>query len=181
MRCFAASVVLCLVLCHQAAAQSCPSTPCKADFNAQGGYIDCCKWDYNKGTCRWAGTPVSFRLVRTCAQDGKTYPVLTQSNTQGPPGPTECRCPNAQGPQLQVLQACISMKPRADMDISGQDIACKSNQFCQVCGSVEEVKNACMQDNRCVAFSYEQSTSCGYLKTAPFYKERKGWVAYTRD
>lgn len=34
---------------------------------------------------------------------------------------------------------------------------------------------------RCVAFSYEQSTSCGYLKTAPFYKERKGWVAYTRD
>lgn len=46
------------------------------------------------------------------------------------------------------LQACISMKPRVDMDISGQDIACKSNQFCQVCGSVEDVKNACMQDNR---------------------------------
>lgn len=40
------------------------------------------------------------------------------------------------------------MKPRADMDISGQDIPCKSNQFCQVCGSVEDVKNACMQDNR---------------------------------
>jgi hypothetical protein len=42
------------------------------------------------------------------------------------------------------------MKPRVDMDISGQDIPCKSNQFCQVCGSIEDVKNACMQDNRCV-------------------------------
>lgn len=39
---------------HAAVAQSCPSQICKADFaNAMGGPIDCCKWDYNKGTCRW--------------------------------------------------------------------------------------------------------------------------------
>lgn len=53
--------------------------------------------------CR-GGTPVSFRLVRTCVQNGMTYSVLTQSNSQGPPSSAECRCPNSQGPQLQVLQ-----------------------------------------------------------------------------
>jgi hypothetical protein len=57
-------------------------------------------------------------------------------------------CPIA--PLFPLLQACISMKPRVDMDISGSDIPCKSNQFCQVCGGLETVKNGCMQDNRCV-------------------------------
>jgi hypothetical protein len=60
--------------------------------------------------CRWcrAGTPVSFSLVRTCTQDGKVYSVLTQGNFQGPPTTTDCRCPNAQGPALQVLQVGLA-------------------------------------------------------------------------
>jgi hypothetical protein len=80
--------------------------------------------------CR-AGTPVSFRLVRTCAQDGKTYPVLTQSNTQGPPGTTECRCPNAQGPQLQVLQVAS----RVQMQEPASDPSCCSRQDCLKLGT----------------------------------------------
>jgi hypothetical protein len=40
---------------------------------------------------------------------------------------------------------------------------------------------ASMHPCRCVAFTFEPSTGCGYLKSAPFYKERTGWVAYTRD
>lgn len=55
MRTIFVSVAVCLaVLCQQAAAQTCPSTVCNAYFaNAMGGPMDCCKWDYNKGPCRW--------------------------------------------------------------------------------------------------------------------------------
>jgi hypothetical protein len=73
-----------------------------------------------------------------------------------PPDPCIAVCPAPLPPPHPLplappLQACISMKPRVDMDISGSDIPCKSNQFCQVCGGLETVKNGCMQDNRCVA------------------------------
>lgn len=174
---------LMLLVLVQSAAGACPSTVCKADFsNALGGPVDCCKWDYNKGKCVWGGTPVSWNLQRTCTEGGKTFAVLVSNNFQGPPGGSpECRCNNPQATQPSVLQACITLKPRVDMDITGSDIPCKSNNFCQICGSPEDVKNACMQDNRCVAFSYEPSTSCGYLKAAPLFKERKGWVTYARD
>jgi hypothetical protein len=43
---------------------------------------------------QWGGTPVSFRQVRTCSAGGATYSVLTQGNSQGPPGSNECRCAN---------------------------------------------------------------------------------------
>jgi hypothetical protein len=60
-------------------------------------------------------------------------------------------CPPPSPCPVILLQACITMKPRAGMDISGQDIPCKSNGFCQVCGGMDAIKEACMQDNRCAA------------------------------
>jgi hypothetical protein len=84
----------------------CPSKICNAAFsNAQGGPIDCCKWDFNKGPCRWGGTPVSWRVVRTCSDAAKAYTVLTSSNSQGnPAGDGECRCNEPNGPQYAVAQ-----------------------------------------------------------------------------
>lgn len=47
---------------------------------------------------------MSFKLVRTCQNGGKSYSVLVGSNSQGPPSEAECRCSNAQGPSFSVLQ-----------------------------------------------------------------------------
>mgnify|MGYP001807898984 CR=1 FL=1 len=55
MRTILVSVAVCLaVLCHQAAAQTCPTKICNAAFTnpLNGGPEDCCKWDYNKGPCQ---------------------------------------------------------------------------------------------------------------------------------
>jgi hypothetical protein len=60
---------------------------------------------------RRAGTPVSFKLVRTCA-DGSS--VLVGGNSQGPNSNSECRCNNANKPTftaLQVCQHCHQMQP----------------------------------------------------------------------
>lgn len=59
---------------------------------------------------------MSFSLVRTCTQDGKTYSVLTQGNFQGPPTTTDCRCPNSQGPALQALQVGLQLVRAAHAD-----------------------------------------------------------------
>jgi hypothetical protein len=42
------------------------------------------------------------------------------------------------------------MKAHKDVDIVGNDIPCKANAFCQVCGGLEAVKEGCLQNNRCV-------------------------------
>lgn len=87
---------------------------------------------------RRGGTPVSFRLVRTCFQNGMTYSVLTQSNSQGPPSSAECRCPNSQGPQLQVLQVrgqgpVVSFTKRqqqTSVRMPGEAVALAEKQTC---------------------------------------------------
>lgn len=62
-----------------------------------------------------------------------------------------------------------------------QDVSCNGAAFCKVCGGVDEVRKACLGQARCVAFTYDAASSCGYLKSGiDAAKGRSGWVAYTR-
>lgn len=184
-RAAAAALVLLACCWPVAVVGQCPAETCQAAYEVLSGPVDCCTHDYSKGKCAWAGTPVSWTRVRICNQEGSNYAVLTRSNFQGPPGGSpECRCSSPMRTQASfpsVLQACVSLKSRQNTDIVGNDIPCQSNDFCQISGGLDRVKEACMANNRCVAFSFEPSTGIGYLKSAPYTSSRPGWVSYTRD
>ncbi|KAF8066336.1 hypothetical protein HT031_002660 [Scenedesmus sp. PABB004] len=170
-----------------AAAQGCPSATCNAYFaNAMGGPVDCCKNNFNSNAkCAWGGTPVSWRRTRTCTAGGANYDVLVQGNSQGPPGSTECRCSNPSvgtTPSAVVpVSMTVQLKPKADMDIPGNDIPCDKNAFCMVCGTLTDVKDACAARGRCVAFTWDAVNQCGYLKAGAGVAGKRGWTAYVRE
>lgn len=111
--------------------------------------------------------------------------MLQQNNFQGPPGANECRCANpdapAPGGAARALTMCVELKPRANTDIAGQDVACGGQPFCKVCGGADAVRGACQAAANCVAFTFSAAEGCGYLKTgAANARGRSGWVAYMR-
>ncbi|KAF8061404.1 hypothetical protein HT031_004495 [Scenedesmus sp. PABB004] len=186
-----ARALLALALALGAAAaqrSSCPSTKCVAYY--EYAKVDCCKHDYGADAkCFWGSTPVSWRRVRTCQDAAVAYDVLVQSNFQGPPTNTECRCegPSVSGggggstPAFAPVSMTVELKPKSDMDIPGNDIACNGASFCKVCGSLDAVKSACASRGRCVAFTWDVAGKCGYLKAAGSLAGKRGWVAFTRE
>lgn len=188
-----AALAALLALIAPAMAQQCPSKQCESYFaNALGGPVDCCNHDYSKGKCSWGGTPVSWSKVSTCNSGGANYLVLTQSNSQAPPSGEQCRCKGAMPgggsmpttkpvQNLSPLSVCVTLTPRYDVDLQGADVQCDGQSYCKVCGGVDAVKGACLSKPRCVAFTFEQATGCGYLKTsADSRNTRAGWVSFTR-
>jgi hypothetical protein len=94
-------LVLLAALCAQATAQACPTTVCNSYFaNAMGGPIDCCKWDYNKGTCKW-GELGRARGPRICSP--QHHP---------PPEYRSCRITPSADRQAGSLRACVCVTQR---------------------------------------------------------------------
>lgn len=75
----------------------------------------------------------------------------------------------------------VQLKPKSGQDIKGSDIGCDGQSYCKVCGGLDNVKNACAGRPKCVAFSFDPASNCGYLKTAATLQGRSGWVAYVRE
>lgn len=52
----------------------------------------------------------------------------------------------------------------------------------QVCGGPDRVRDACAANPACIAFSYQVSTKCGYLKakaaTSIMLAPQRDWVTY---
>jgi hypothetical protein len=66
-----------------------------------------------------------------------------------------------------------------------QDIPCKGQPRCQVCGGPDRVRDACAATPTCVSFSYQVSTQCGLLKSKAaannLLTPQRDWIAYAGE
>jgi len=134
---------------------------------------------------------VSWYRVGQCQLNGQTYPVLSQSNSQGPPGSTgTCRCstaiPPPAGPTTkpsgpvapQPVGAVPSYRVVPGYDIPGRDIPSADGKtpYTRICTPSGGYKGKygndayalmCKDTKGCVAAVTERSSSgCAYMKAA---------------
>uniref|UniRef100_A0A383W9F7 Apple domain-containing protein n=1 Tax=Tetradesmus obliquus TaxID=3088 RepID=A0A383W9F7_TETOB len=86
------------------------------------------------------------------------------------------------GGSWQSIQMCHRLTPKKDAVFTSADIPCKGQSKCQVCGGPDRVRDACAANPACIAFSYQVSTKCGYLKakaaTSIMLAPQRDWVTY---
>lgn len=168
--------------------------------------VDCCKYDYKSNPkCSWPNTPVSFRVAGTCQLNGATYPTLSQSNSQGPPGGVgSCRCATAlpAKPTTKPYPAPSAPAPATKIpayrvvsgyDIPGKDIPSGGQPFTRICAPAsggyrgkygsDAYALMCADTKGCVAAVTERASSgCAYMKTSGAQADLKpaaDWVSIT--
>jgi hypothetical protein len=66
--------------------------------------------------------------------------------------------------------------------VAGYDLKCNGKDVCEVCGTLDKIKQFCINSANCKGFTWNASRNCGLLKqeTTQGLVSQKGWVTYTR-